>query len=299
MLVVRKWPAYRFLPPLEATRLFHASYVEAYKNYYRTNIDFEAAPQLKIGLKLNLLKSNAHLTQLVGARQRADRIGLPYPAYLEFAFEFVSRRKYKHPPQPNQLWPTEEKKLDAWIAKLDEFWSDDRHTLELNRMDPLPQYVVDYDLGLPAQRQFREELVQHELHSNRPLKSFVGKHVVELRHLDANDCAAFGTDTFSRAERLASQDLEDGFLTRHNYTEPSPESFYQSCFGVPGIDTSDEYTCGRCPHFSKCAAARLEVVTRVIAETGSREPIEEARKKKNRERVARHRAHKKGETTEL
>lgn len=287
-LMPNKWPEYRFLTPMDATRLFHEAYIDAYRDYYRANLDVFAAADIKIGFKLSFHKRNAHLTQLYIARQKADQIGLPYPAYLEFVFKFAAARKRKHPPQPNQLWPTE-KKLDAWLTKLVKFWNDDRHCLELNRMKEMPQYAHSAGKELPAQRRYREELIEMVMSGAYSIDSFVAKHVFERHFLPISDCDFLGKYAVKNAERKALADIDIGLLHPSEYGTPRNEDFYQSCFGVPGVIASDNPVCPSCPQRGKCESERQSVISKAISDTGFADPINEADKRKNRRRVKEHR----------
>lgn len=279
-----KWSEYRFLTPMDATKQFHRAYIEAYKDYYRENIDVIAASDIKIGFKLSLHKRNAHLTQLYIARQKADQIGLPYPAYLEFVFKFAAARRYRHPPQPNQLWPGE-KKRDAWLTKIVEFWSDDRHGLELNRMKAMPQYAFFSDRGLPAQRQFRKEMLDLVSRGVYSIDGFVAKHVVERQYFRAVDCHFLGEKAVECAERKAREDVANGFLRTVELKTPTSKEFYQSCFGVPGVVTSDNPICSTCTQRGDCELARQTVISKTLSETGFADPIAEADRRANRRRV--------------
>ena len=293
-LMLTKWPAYRFMSPIEATDLFHTAYVDGYKHYHRQNADRDEAEGIQIGKKLKRHKQTAHYTQVWVARQKADMLGMPYPAYIEFAFKFAGERKdRKYAPQPNQLGPNPKTK-DAWHAKLNEFWDDDRYKLALSRMEPLPQYAVEFDLGLPAQRRYREELLDLGTRPEVRFDDFYAKYVTVRGNLNADDCKSIASpDVLNKAERSAQRDLEDGLREVQEYPQPKAHEFYQSCFGIPGVDASDALTCGSCPHFKICGAARTEALQRVEAVTGSTNPIAEKRKADTRKRVARHRAKKK------
>jgi hypothetical protein len=282
-------PEYRFMPPMDATRLFHEAYIEAYKDYLRTNIDAVAAADVKIGFKLNFYRRNAHFTQLYISRQKADEIGLPYPAYLEFVFKFAAARRYKHPPQPNQLWPNE-KKLEAWLIKIEEFWSDDQHCLELNRMKAMPQHACFAHQGLPAQLQFRAELIELVTSGAYSTDSFVAKHVFERRHFQVDDCDFLERYAAGIAVRTARDDMEIGLLALSVDETLGQEDFYQSCFGVPGITVSDNSVCSACPQSGECELACQEVISKSVYETGFADPIAEADRRENRRRVNEYRA---------
>lgn len=288
-LMLTKWPEYRFLTPWDADRLFHECFIAAYRTYLRINVDIASADDIKIGFKLNFYRRNAHLTQLHVARQKADEIGLPYPAYLEFTFKFAAARKYRNPPQPNQLWPTE-KKLDAWLTEIVDFWTDDRHCHELNRMRDMPQYAYFTDIGLPAQKQFRSELIELVTSGALSTDSFVAQHVFERKYFQLSNCNFLEEYAAGNAERNARKTAEIGLLTPRHYGRQIKEEFYQSCFGVPGVITSDCPVCSSCPQRVECETTRQSVVTRSISETGFAEPIEEADRRENRRRVNKHRA---------
>ena len=273
-----------FLTPLDATKRFHEAYTEAFRDYLRTNIDTKAAADIKIGFKLSFHKRNAHLTQLYIARQKANEIGLPYPAYLEFVFEFAAARRYRHPPQPNQLWPGE-KKRDAWLTKIVEFWSDDRHGLELNRMKVMPQYAFFSYQGLPAQRQFRKEMLDLVSRGVYSIDGFVAKHVVERQYFRAVDCNFLGDKAVESAERKAREDVANGFLRQVELKTPTSKDFCQSCFGVPGVVTSENPICSTCTQRGDCELAHKAVISKSLSETGYADPIAEADRRANRRRV--------------
>ena len=282
-LMPTKWPEYRFLSPMDATKRFYEAYIEAYRDYLRTNIDVRAAADIKIGFKLSFHKRNAHLTQLYIARQKADQIGLPYPAYLEFVFKFAGARRYRHPPQPNQLWPGE-KKHDAWLTKIVEFWSDDCHGLELNRMKVMPQYAFFSYQGLPAQRQFRKEMLDLVSRGVYSIDGFVAKYVVERQYFRAVDRNFLGEKAVESAERKAREDVANGFLRPVELKTPASKEFYQSCFGVPGVVTFDNPICSTCTQRGDCELARQTVISKTLSETGFADPIAEADRPANRRR---------------
>lgn len=294
-LMLTKWPAYRFMSPLEATDLFHAAYVDGYKQYHRKNKDLDEAEEIQIGEKLKRHKQTAHYTQVWIARQKADVLGLPYPEYIEFVFKFAGERKdRKYAPQPNQLGPNHKTK-DAWHAKFNDFWDDDRYKLGLSRMEALPQYAVEFDFGLPAQRRYRGELLDLGARPEVRFDDFYAQYVTVRGNLNVDDCKSIAdSDILAKAELSAQRDLEDGLREVREYSLPKAQEFYQSCFGIPGVDASDALTCGCCPHFATCDAARTEALERVKAATGSTNPIAEKRKADMRKRVAKHRARKKG-----
>lgn len=287
-LMVAKWPAYRFMSPFEATNVFHSEYREAYRNYHKQNVDLEESKNIKIGEKLSFWKPSAHLTQLWRARQHADELGMPYRTYLRFTFDFASRGKRNHAPQPNQLRPSP-KAHDAWYCKLAEFWTSEYHLTELGRIEPMGQYAVENDKGLPAQRQFRSDLVESlKLHKG-PLDFLLGKYVYALRYLRLEDFAPIGASAVELAAKRVHLEREAGEHVPKDYGKLKRSAFFQSCFGLPGI-SADDPVCGSCPHRKECSFVRSKVTERVEAKTGSADPLEEKKRLATRKRVARHRA---------
>ena len=95
-LTLLKWPGYQFITPLQATRHFLDVYQAKYTEFYRINVDAATTRPHKT-TRWDTSNRNGPMTQLWEARQRADELGLPYEASLDFAFEFhyarISRGK--------------------------------------------------------------------------------------------------------------------------------------------------------------------------------------------------------------
>jgi len=155
-LMMSKWPAYRFMSPEEATALFIDAYKVGVKNYTRQTNDIELAERIQPAKSLCTTHNNRYYTQAWMARQVADELGMPYPAYMEFCFDFAGRRRRRTTPQMNQLGPSAAT-ATAWNESLPKFWTLDRWSIEMRRMEPDARYCIDYNLDLPAQRKFKEE----------------------------------------------------------------------------------------------------------------------------------------------
>lgn len=300
VLLVKKWPAYRFLDPLQATTVFKEKYVEAYKHAYKTNIDLEKGDQIKIATGFKSWVQNSYLTQMWTARQAADMLSMPYEAYLEFAFNFALARNRLHLPQPNQLGPNE-KTSAAWFGKLEEFWTADRRRLALTRMEPMAQYGLHHDQGLPAQTRFRQELVAAEEGGSHALDGFIERNVLALCYLSLEQCSGLGAEAVSLAAERARRSF--GGIP-HEHESFGHGDLLQSCFGLPGAEDALEEEpalrphCESCPVRAACTDLRDKVVASVMAGTGSGEPIDEHRKRVNRDRVTRFRNNRKRENLE-
>ena len=276
-LMVSKWPGYRFMSPLAATKQFRLDYIKAYKNSHRINVDIYQADKLQISKKMDFERNNNHLTQIWLARQLADELGMPYPAYLEFCFDFAMRRRRKQPPQPNQLGPNKKTK-DAWFAALEEYWSDDRSDTVLCSMVPIPQYFTANDRGLPAQRAFKKRLIEIGARPAGSFDAFFGHRVVALRQLSEADCISFrGADAVSSAIISAQRDKDVGILTVHTYPDLPRVGQMQACFGVPGIETATAATCAACRQIATCDALRSGLLKNIERKTSHADPLEAGR----------------------
>ena len=289
-LMVSKWPAYRFMSPLAATRQFRLDYIQAYKNSHRINVDLNQAEKLKIAEKIDFSKNNSALTQLWMARQIADQLGMPYPAYLEFCFDFAMRRQRHQPPQPNQLGPNL-KTAKAWAAAFEGYWTFDRRSVDLMRLPAMPQYFTGNDLGLPAQRAFRTLLVEIGATPVGSFNAFYGQRVVSLGQLTDADCLGFRRpEQIASAIRDARSTIAIGLLTIHVYSALSKVEKMQACFGVPGIDTATGAVCATCRHSAACDVLRGQVLSGIEARTGHADPIVAKRRADGRKRTAKNRA---------
>lgn len=292
-LSITKWPNYRFLSPLEATRLFHRAYVAGYRQHFGRHFDIEAAPYLRIGARLDFRRPNRHLTQLWRARQHADHLGMPYPAYMEFAFDFAARRQRQQPPQPNQLAPSM-KAHDAWHALLSTFWSPERYRLWLSKEAPLAQFHCARDIGLAVQMQFRAELLAVGTPPLHYRADFLVKRAVVLEQLDVDVCLALLPGENAHREFAGALKAKaEGRIAVHAYPAISAIDLQPACYGLPGIDTETGEPCRDCPLRQKCDTSRDQVTARLVDLTGSADPLAEDARAKNRERVAKSRARKK------
>lgn len=293
-LAAIKWPNYRFLTPLQATRLFKEAYIAEYRRYHARNIDYREAAALRIGRNLDLVRNTKHNTQLWRARQFADSLGLPYGAYMEFAFAFAEARRRKYAPQPNQLGPSE-KSAEAWYGKLAEFWTPERKWLALQNEEPLPEYRLSNDLGLAAQARFRAELLDLGRSGAIDPETFLDAHVVTLEQLSPTDCETAFPDWVALETMKEMLDAKEaGIVPGHAYPEIDPARIRPSCSGLPDIDTGTEAPCQTCCQQPGCCVLRQEVLNQMLTHFGSADPIAGARRVGNAERQRRHRARKKG-----
>jgi hypothetical protein len=293
-LAVSKWPNYRFMTPLRATRLFKEAYVAEYRRYHARNIDYREAEALKIGHKLDLAHHSTQNTQLWRARQIADGLGMPYGAYLEFAFAFAEGRRRKYAPQPNQLGPSE-RSAAAWSGKLAEFWTPERKWLALEAEEPLPEYRLSNDLGLTMQGQFRAELLDLGRSGAINPEAFLDTHVVTLEQLTPAECEAAFPGWIALESMAETLDAKAaGIIAGHPYSAIDPSRIRPSCYGLPGINATAEARCQICGLRPGCHVQRREILDQLVIHFGTTDPIAGARRAGNAERQRRHRARQKG-----
>ncbi|MBI1216925.1 MAG: hypothetical protein GC186_00115 [Rhodobacteraceae bacterium] len=293
-LMISSWPAYRFLSPMQKTRLFVAEYNNAYRDNARVNMDRNYAETANVIGKISFSKQSTQLTQAWNARRFADMAALPYDFFLRFSFEFYSRRKRKESPRPNQLCPKEGPMLAVWADILDAQWTIERKKLELSRMAPMAQYAVDYVTGLPAQTAFERELLEIGSDPSTRLSPFLANWVVAKAQLAPAACVgAFGEEIVTREVAFAEEDIASGKLTRHHHEAPHRLQRLQSCFGATGIDHDTSDVCASCPDIAKCRAFAAKSLDFVEQRTGSADPILERKRKLGRDRTAKSRANAK------
>ncbi len=105
-LMMQRWLDYRFKSPMSLTLLFATIYQEKLRAHIRRHEDVAKAETV-FGTKTERPHERDNwFTALWRARQRADNFFLPYDAYIEFCFDFSSRRKRRWTMLPSQLHPS-------------------------------------------------------------------------------------------------------------------------------------------------------------------------------------------------
>jgi len=292
-LVSKKWFAYRFATPWQATRHFADLYREGFKRYIRFNRDCEEAEKCK-GLPSRIFShANHYLTQLWQARQRADELGLPYELLIEFGFEFAGRRKRRRAPTPLQLFPSEEAG-PAWAAKLETFL-EMRLPAALAKMTEAPQYRTEHYKGLPVQDEFRAHVSDYILNAPGSWSGKVGAVCARERFLPMQT----GIELVPEQQRAIvlsdiEQDQELGMLSPAPTVELKPLSLMPGCFGLLGARDCSSEVCNNCAVTERCGKLVAAVTADMTSKHGNVSPVkvEQDRKRTEgtRKRVAKHRA---------
>jgi hypothetical protein len=289
-LMMTKWFEYRFLSPLAATQLFAIKYRECLRRHVRKNLDVDLSTRVSgVSEKLPVERAG-WFTQLWHARQRADRLMVPYDVLLEFAFDFAFARKRKWVPLPNQLFSTETNG-EAWHGKFPDF-IEDYLPLYISAL-ALPQYRLEHDRQLPAQRDFRAFMLDEFKGSTKSYFDRIGKLVHAERYLAQDDCLALlPTDDHPEIlDRVRSEDAA-GRWEHPPRLELDDEDFFLSCFGVRESLNVEADPCRRCPLLRQCSATADCVDATTTLKSGSTSPVAEKDKERNRRNVANSRARK-------
>jgi len=294
-LAESKWYAYRFMSPMAATKHFADAYRKGVKAYAREHQDRDLAESVQ-GLGRNVFgKPSSSLTELWGARQRADELGLSYDLLVEFGMYFAGRRTWRHTPRPIQLFGSKESDV-AWRHEIEKFL-EEREPAALSRIAELPQYRTECYRGLPAQDAFRAELLDGIRKNTRSRSIEIGRQCVETRHLPMLSTLKLAPSEL-RAGVVSDirHDLNIGLLT------PAPKeklpliAYAPPCFGLPHARDVGSEQCLACPMSVACEAAALKVTKRMIERHGVLSPLQEGRDSRRREmtrrRVAKLRAKK-------
>lgn len=289
-----KWPAYRFVSPWSLNQMFRDAYNTLCRANLPRSLSGAAVNVGGISPKLNLRTGNSQLTQLHLARQFADKLGMPYDAYIRFCFDFAGRRKRDFIPRPNQLAPSPLAQ-EAWFSQLHASWSDEHVWIRTVAQPDMDGYDLRNDLGLPAQSGFRDGLLKLAWPCVTNTTSFYGLTILERGWLRHEDLAVTNPEIWRRAQESAEYDQKAGFFLPAPHTPLRNEDLRQSCFGVPGIDIATTDICSVCPARQVCELFRQNIVTQVRRLHNHADPATEAKLRKNRERVQRHRSKKKTE----
>lgn len=231
-----KWWDYRLMHPAQATYFFTDAYVKAARDYYARNLDSETAafrkpfsgkdifidqptPLGKRGLPLKskaLLKrlnvTVKTLNALWKARQQADRMGIPYDLYCQFAMQYAEKHMWKHALLPSHLYITKavqsdlQKEHDIVPVSVVEWIESKWNEYKTHRIvhSDLQFYRVSEPQTRIDQLYHRAFVIQQIKQRSEPLYSLV--YALENELISAKEAkAVFGEKMAIRALRLAEE----------------------------------------------------------------------------------------------
>jgi hypothetical protein len=295
-LMTLKWYDYRFMSPLDATLLFGALYQKQFQATIARVVDRRLAQNVR-GIDMTKIMTNKRqLTALWNARQHADRLGIRYPEYLQFCFAFYTDVKRKALPRPNQLYFSEASEV-AWLTKLMKFWPE-RVFEGLAKVDDLPQYRFEAFENLPAQRGYRQFILDRAKGGTKRLRDTIIVHSVEKRQFPIRQFELLATDReHFRHELRSLRDYGKSFpFSSAPDVQMTKDQFWQSCFGVPHAYSAESDPCVSCPQSSGCERLAGRILELVVARHGTTDPVRQKERDATKERVGRCRAKKKSNT---
>jgi len=188
-----KWYDYRQMHPTEATYLFAACLVDAYRAAYKRNIDATRAEHVKVLKDRDLFKNKPALISAIWrCRQSADAMGIPYELYLALAYEYATKFWHmQHLPRPSQLYNG--RIVDPMAAH----W--EQRQEQIFYEPESPHYLNDNYVGSAAQDQHHERLLG--MISKRGDKAaLIGKFVYAKQMLpEAKAELRFGSEMIASA----------------------------------------------------------------------------------------------------
>lgn len=294
-LAHRKWFGYRFMSPLSATKHFAEVYRKGVQAYAHEHRDRELAERVQ-GLSRNVfLRPSASLTELWRARQRTDKLGLPYDLLVEFGMYFAGRRMWKHTPRPIQLFGSKRSDV-AWPLELEKFL-EERYPAALDRLEELPQYRTENYRGLPVQEEFRAALIEQVNENERRWSIVLGRHCAETRHLPMlSTLKLVPSESRQGVVSDIRHDLKVGLLNPAPHVKLPLIAYAPGCFGMPHARDPQSPNCKSCPMNMTCEAVVLDVTKRMLDCHGTLSPLQDGRdgrrREKTRLRVAKHRLKK-------
>lgn len=291
-LMMSRWFDYRFRSPLELTLLFREIYTQNLRNHVRRHQDADLA-HMVTGTRDGLPRTREKwFTALWHARQQTDAIFVPYDLLVNFSFDFSSRRKRRWNMLPHQLHPSPSN-AEAWTAVFDEV-VEDQLPLHMRRIADMPHYRLENDIGLPAQRQFREIMIEEMKHNHRRLDDQIAETVFAKRHLKLEEVLAVVPED----ERLETAERAKSSFDSGSWPEAPKQTLKKvdllpSCFGIAETITPSAGPCCACPLLDKCQKFSQLAIDQTVKTAGSASPILELDRKRSRAYVARFRENKK------
>lgn len=289
-LASTRWFAYSFMSPVEATEEFRRVYTAALQRYVRANCDRELSEQVSGVRPGTPAHRTQQYTQLWRARQKADRLGVPYEVVINFGFDFAQRRTRKASPLPHQLFATD-KSDQAWWSMF-QVELDEKIYHAMRRLE-VPQFRLEHDRMLPIQRQLRDQTKSHLAASLRDRVDTVGWIAITNRYLSLDEClSVYSEEHADRVRERLSGAVEDGLILEEPKADLEDDDFLVGCFGVSEAIDAPGSSCGSCPLRAQCRNYAGLVEQATLKRTGHISPVEEADRQRNRNKVAAHRARK-------
>lgn len=168
MLTNTRWFDYRFLHPVEATKLYVEAYEREYRAAYAATYSTLNAPYIRVVgwsdmmADMEIKRMKELFAGFWRGRQHADVLGMPYDLYIRLAFkERLRFWKRRYMPNPTMLYS------ELIVERVGELWKE-RQSARLYVGDH-QNYRLHRYIGSRAQNDHHEWLfAQAQLRSNPP-----------------------------------------------------------------------------------------------------------------------------------
>lgn len=283
-LIELKHYDYIYMSVLDATSLFLSHYIDCYDQYSKRQAKKTKVSQQRRGVKYTELfwNNNRTITALWKARQSADELGIPYGLFVHFCFETWMAQNKKGLPRPNQLYSE-----SLYLGVIDRWNSYLRERLEF-----IP--TKDQRFKFKSSKQYK--LYPEQKRYLKAQFDFIKKHTGDEKYRVACDLI-FVRETLPALvleklgfDKALVERLWDG--NRFEYDDVFvSQPFLRSCFGLYKYSATD--ACSVCPQVFGCQRASERVSERLIAKTGTDQPLLEQIRQNNRLRKQKEREKKK------
>lgn len=265
-----KWIGYRFMTPLDATRLFYDKYRAARVEYVREHKDVELARKLRTVSFDEFARRPEALAGAWFARQAADTLGVPYNIYVDFGLWFWSRRSgggRQGVPQITQLGYKESSEV-AWRTEFEKY-AKDRIALAYRSLADVPQLRASSFEGTSEQVVARDLILDHCQASAASWAHSIETWCYTYPILTPDCFAARVPGDVLRS----ALDLVDISGTVAMETESaSPSLLWPSCHGMPNALDPDHEGCANCAFADSCGQFATMVKAEVLGQAGREEP---------------------------
>ena len=278
-----KWYAYRFMTPLETTKLFVELYRAGFKNFIRREKDRSFSERAQ-GLSTRILGGPSRsLTEVWNARQRADILGLPYEMVIEFGFWFASNYKWKNAPRPAQLFGSKNSDI-AWPIEFEK-WLLERLPTVVHRLEGIAQYRMEHYRGFPVQNEFRSYLLETLKESEGNWAGKLERQCLATRHLPITIAIkAVPKGGRKYVVRHIRSEITN-YTNEHDTMHLEDLDFAPACYGIPGALSHHERQCIECPLFTQCSAAVKTITNFMNNQHSSLSPLALKRLNNRREKT--------------
>ncbi len=279
-LLTARWIGHRYMTPLHSTQAFTDAYIGAYRAAWARHRDASEAPKKQPCQSSFAMNDLADMSSLWMARQKADELGIPYDLYCEIVIEqWLSGRKAKNPPLPNQL--RSNKLLKAWMRG-HPTWDEMRNRL----------YLTDWD-----RRFFMEPVGDDPVHAEalRMLHADVLR-AVDKPTLLARYLGADGPLTEARAGTMFDPNLVAdamALVAKPAQLGDAPDGYVPGCIGSRSHE--QEAPCHDCSFTKQCTALKRQATRSLNAAGSSGDPRADRRRQQNREAQRRRREKQRGD----